>query len=626
MDDLFLKELEYQARPIALIAGRDYDTPGKLAKAMDPITVQTPALDIIDDALVEIDKAVEVMLERRRRFAKYRDAGMSENEAREAAEAEIPSDGCDRLIISMPPQEGKSERSTHYGALWMLRRHPELRIAIVSYEERIAQRMSYLLRNDLETFDGLEGNFDVGLRLRKDNRSVGSWNLEGERGSVYAIGIGGALTGRPVDLLIIDDPVKDYRSADSNLQSDLAWQWWQSVARARLAPGAPAIVILTRWHEADMAGRLIAKQRDDEKSELKHFDRWKVINISAQAEFDPEKETDPLGRQPGEFMVSARGRTQAQWEATKAATSARIWSALYQGKPSPDSGDVFHRDWWMRYETPIWTQDESGAYHIHEASEVLQSWDMTFKDVSSSDFVVGQVWARKGAQSYLVDQVRARLSFMDSVSAVRRLTQRWPQATVKLIEDTANGPAIISALRKEIGGIIPVSVKGSKGARASAVSPFIEAHNIFLPSNEIAVPGFDVELFIEECTQFPNAAHDDQVDAMSQALNRIYLRGNNATDWFESMAKTCPACSQPNALLAVKCSKCGNELVVQEKLSEQESQSESLQEQKPWNPWDISTPPPMTPDQKKVMEVVEKFGPQQGNRPTASPLPPWVHR
>jgi predicted phage terminase large subunit-like protein len=526
---------------------------------MDPMTVQTPALDIIDNALVEVDKAVSVMLKRRALFAKYRDMRYTELEAREMSEAEVPNEGLDRLIISMPPQEGKSERSTHYGALWMLRRHPELRIAIVSYEERIAQRMSYLLRNDLETFNGEDGNFDVGLRLRKDNRSVGSWNLSGERGSVYAIGIGGALTGRPVDLLFIDDPVKDYRAADSSLQSDLAWQWWQSVARARLAPGAPTIVILTRWHEADMAGRLVAKQREDEKSDLKHFDRWHVINISAQADFDPSKgETDPLGREPGEFMISARGRTQAQWEATKAATSSRIWTALYQGKPTPDSGDVFNRAWWRRFETPVWYQEIDGTYRVHDAQEVIQSWDMTFKDNRTSDFVVGQVWARKGANAYLVDEVRARLSFTETVAAVRRLTERWPQALIKLIEDTANGPAVISSLRSEVGGIIPISVKGSKSARAAAVSPVAESGNIFLPARDIAL--YDVDEFIEECTQFPNAAHDDQVDAMTQALARMFLGGSGGKAWLESLAPPCHECGQPNPREAIKCGKCGIDL------------------------------------------------------------------
>lgn len=534
-----------------------YQRPVDLAMALDRTLTQTPALDILDDCLVQIDLALETMYARRRAYSHYRSTGISGQESIMASIQDFPDAGVQRQIVSMPPQEGKSERITHIGALWLLRRHPDLRIGIVSYEERIAQRMSYLLRNDLETYVGTDGNIDLGIRLKSDNRSVGSWNLAPpHKGSVYAIGIGGALTGRPLDLLIVDDPVKDYRAADSILQSELAWQWWQSVARSRLAPGAPAIVVLTRWHENDIAGRFIQKQKEDEQAERSHYDKWHVINISAQADYDPAKgETDVLGRQPGEFMISARGRTEAQWEATKTATSSRIWSALYQGKPSPDSGDIFQRSWWKRFDSPIWHQEPDGSYVVSDAMELIQSWDMTFKDSSSSDFVVGQVWARKGNNAYLVDQVRARLSFTDSLAAVRRLTTKWPQATTKLIEDTANGPAIINSLRNEINGIIPIQVKGSKLARANAISPIVEAGNVYLPDTSISL--YDVEAFIEECTQFPNSAHDDQIDATSQALSRLLLRTNRAKNWLESLAPPCMSCGQPNPQDSSHCSKCG---------------------------------------------------------------------
>lgn len=596
--DPFLDALEKQARQTAQ-RGYEYATPGEMAQAIDPTTVQTPALDIIDNALVAVDEALDSMLKRRNLFAKLRQGGMNEKQARNEAQEQVPPAGSDRMIVSMPPQEGKSERCSHYGVLWMLRRHPELRVAIVSYEERLAQEHGYKLRNDIATYDGMEGNIDLGLRLRKDSKAVGSWKLQGEKGSVYAIGIGGALTGRPVDLLIIDDPVKDYRAADSNLLSDLAWQWWQSVARARLAPGAPVIVILTRWHEADMAGRLLSKQREDEKSDLKYFDRWRVVNIPAQADYDPAQgQTDPLFREPGEYMVSARGRTFEQWEATKASNTPRIWSALYQGKPTPDAGDVFHRDWWMRFSTPIWTQGIDGSYFIPEATEVIQSWDMAFKDKNTSDFVVGQVWARKGAYVYLVDQVRARLSFTDTVEAVRRLSLRWPQSVAKLIEDTANGPAVISSLRKEVGGIIPVPVKGSKAARAAAVSPLVESNNVFLPTTAIAE--YDVELFIEECTQFPNAAHDDQVDALSQALQRLLLRNSAAREWLEAMAPPCKACGQPNKPGTDTCVKCGTDIAQEPVIVEEPEEI--------WDPWQQASQSPLDNRTQATLDMLVEVG------------------
>ncbi|MBU6428717.1 MAG: terminase, partial [Cyanobacteria bacterium REEB65] len=273
----------------------DYATPGELAKALNAETVQTPALSLIDTAI-----------------------------------ADVGAGRCNRLIVSVAPQEGKSERVTHYGVLWLLRRNHNLRIGIVSYGEDIARRFSYLVRADVTTFDGTDGTIDLGLRLRGDSTAAGDWNLAPPaRGGVKAVGIGGGLTGRPLDLLVIDDPVKDYRAADSILLSEIAWQWWMSVARPRLAPNAPVIIILTRWHERDLAGRAIDKEAEDRAAGLEHFDRWRVINIPAQADHDPERgQTDLLARQPGEFLVSARGRTQAQWEATKAATAPRIWTAL----------------------------------------------------------------------------------------------------------------------------------------------------------------------------------------------------------------------------------------------------------------------------------------------------------
>jgi predicted phage terminase large subunit-like protein len=472
---------EHAARAFEVEKQTTFATPGELAKALDPATRQTAALDLIDAALVDVAEG-----------------------------------RCDRLIISLPPQEGKSERCTHYGALFALLRNPDLRIGVVSYDQDTSQRFSYAIRNDILTFDGDEGTIDLGLRLRTDSKAATRWNLAGRKGGVYAVGIGGALTGRPFDMLVIDDPVKDYRAADSTLLSETAWNWWMSVARPRLAPGAPVIVILTRWHEDDLAGRMLAKQAEDEASDLEHHDRWRVVNIPAQADHDPGKgETDPLGRAPGEYLDSARGRTREQWEATKAATSARIWAALYQGRPSPGEGALLKRHWWRRYE------------HVDGLDEVITSWDMTFKDTKGSDFVVGQVWGRKGADAYLLDQVRGRWDFPATCRQVEALAELWPTARTHLVEDKANGPAVIAQLRSKVPGMVPVNPKDSKYARASAVSPFIEAGNAHLPETSW------VDDFIEECAAFPIATHDDQVDAMSQALDRLLAKGQSAAAWGE---------------------------------------------------------------------------------------------
>ena len=510
----------------------EYPTPGALAQRLDPATVQTPALELIDTELVRIRDAIAVMYARRARFRALLAEGVPLEIATEQAAAEIPSAGNNRLIVSLGPQEGKSSRMTRYGSLWLLKQFPTLRIGIVSYDGDVASTFSYQIRSDIDLFNGTAENLDIGMRLAKDQKAMSRWTLS-TGGGVYAIGIGGGLAGRPLDLLIIDDPVKDERAAESLLMSAQAWEWWQTVARPRLAPWAPVVEVSTRWHEADLAGRMMMQQAEDVAAGAEHYDAWTVINIPAQADHKPENgETDILGREPGEFMASARGRTLAQWETTKTNTAPRYWSALFQGRPTPDVGDIWLKHWWREYDQPMWTQMEDGTYRV-PGYDVSQSWDCAFRDTKSSDYVVGQVWAKKGADSYLIYQVWARLSFTDTVLAIRRVTRLFPQGRRKIIEAKANGDAVIDSLKHEIPGIIPANPYQSKVARATAASPYIRAGNIHLPSKQVAHMhpeiAFDVEAFIIEATAFPNAAHDDQVDATSQYLYEAYLIGGEAS-------------------------------------------------------------------------------------------------
>lgn len=452
--------------------GPRWCTPGALAGHLDPRTIRTPALGLIDDELVRL-------------------AGSEDG----------------RLVLSMPPQEGKSQRASRRFPLWVLTQRPDTRIAICSYEHGVARRWGRAVRDDITMFGD-----DLGLRVRDDLSAQHEWQLEGHDGGVYAVGIGGALTGRPVDLLVLDDPIKDREQADSPTYRERAWDWWLEVGSTRLAPGAPVVVIATRWHEDDLIGRLLA-------AEDGHL--WRVINIPAQADHRSENgETDPLGRQVGEYMVSARGRTTAQWDAIKLRSGGRTWTALYQGRPAPVEGGLFKREWWGAYTSPRWIVRNDGTYWAPQADEVAMSWDMAFKNLDSSDFVVGQVWARYGLEVFLLDQVHERLSFVETCAAVRRLAARWPQATAKYVEDKANGTAVINALSRTVPGLIPVEPDGSKEARAAAVTPFAEAGSVFLPAPELApwIGGF-----IDEHAAFPNGVHDDQVDATSQALNRMLL-------------------------------------------------------------------------------------------------------
>lgn len=480
MDALTLAAARLEAEAAALENPEPEQTLGQFTQTLDPGTVQTPALELLDEKL------------------------------RQVRDGEIT-----RLIWSMPPQEGKSERVARRFPTWMLKHNPELRIAIASYELGLARRSGRRIRNDLAEHPELE------LTVKGDTSAAHEWELEGHIGGVYSVGIGGALTGRPVDVLIIDDPVKDRAQADSETYREGAWDWWTDVARTRLAPGAVVVLIMTRWHEDDLAGRLIAGGG------------WTEINIPAQADHRPEAgQHDPVGRDVGEYLESARGRTPVDWKQIENDVRPRTWNALYQGRPAPSEGFALKRAWWRFYRAPMWREQPDGSMRVADFDQLIQSWDMTFKDTKGTDYVVGQVWGLRGANVYLLDQVRDRMDFPTTCQALKTLSAKWPQAHAKLVEEKANGAAVISQLHATVGGLIPITPTESKEARTSAVSPYVESGNVFLPDPELApwVAGL-----IDEAASFPVGKHDDQVDGLSQALARLLIQDSAAARFFGAL-------------------------------------------------------------------------------------------
>lgn len=432
-----------------------------------------------------------------------------------------------RLIISMPPQQGKSQLAVRRFVTWSLAQDDSRNIVVASYEHNVARRWGRLVRDDIQ-----HHSERLGMTVRADVSAQHEWQIDNgkDTGGLYTTGVGGALTSRQAHLMIIDDPVKDSAAAQSKKQRETTWDWWDTVAQTRLAPGAAVIVIMTRWHQDDLAGRLI--DRDPRT--------WRVLNISAQADHRPERgDEDILGRDPGEFMQSvqvkaAKGRVDNEewWSKRKASTSPKTWASMYMGKPSPEEGGVFPRtDDWERYSTPLWDVRPDGTCHIPGAHrddvEILQSWDLAFKGSDTSDFVVGQVWMKEGMKAYLVDQVRERMNFDETVRAIKRMAKKWPQARGKLVEDKANGPAVINHLGRTLPGLIPIEPEGSKYARASAISPYAFSGDIILPDTSTESLGIPHELkeqtryLLNEAMDFPDSANDDTIDAMSQAVNRL---------------------------------------------------------------------------------------------------------
>jgi predicted phage terminase large subunit-like protein len=477
-DALFLQMLATDLAPE--LRERPWNTPGDMAVALDRTTVQTPALHLIDQLL-----------------------------------AKVASGETERQMFSMPPQEGKSLRVSVWFPLWLLHRNPNLRIAVVSNGFDLAQTFGEDIR------DKLLSNPQLGLTLSKSTAAKHEFRLVGYKGGVVCVGIEGSLTGKPVDVLIIDDPYKDDKQADSKAWRKTVQRFWQSVALTRLAPGAPVVIVQTRWRRDDLSGWL----------QTEFPDEWSVLNIPAQA-VDPMSlpevdrdfgKPDPLGRKPGEFLQSTRGRSDQDWLKKIREVGSRTWNSMYQGRPSPVEGGILKRDWWKRYDVLPWVERADGSKWATGFDEVIQSWDLAFKDTTESDFVVGQVWGRRGVDAYLLEQVRGQWDFVESCNQLEQLTARWPQAVLKIVEDKANGPAVIASLRHKVAGIVPEEPQGSKEARASAIAPLVEAGNVWLPQASLPGAAYVGDL-IEECAGFPTATNDDQVDALTQALNRLTLQ------------------------------------------------------------------------------------------------------
>ena len=410
---------------------------------------------------------------------------------------EDPNPDARILCLSMPPQHGKSLSITETLPSWYLGRHPDHRVIEISYNDDFAKKFGRRNREKVIAF----GDPIFGIRLSSSTANVQEWELDNGIGGMQSRGIGGQITGSPAELIIIDDPVKNRQEAESETYRDRNWDEWLNSIRTRLQANGKAIIIMTRWHEDDLIARIMTDEIG-----------VNYINIPCEAEED-----DPLFREVGEPLGHVLGKDEA-WLASfkpvymRSNGGSRVWSALFQGKPTAAEGNLIKRHWWRYYNA-----DTCPAYF----DEQIQSWDCTFKDSDGTDFVVGTVWGRVGANIYLLDLHRDRMDLPTTMEAMIAMTAKWPRAIVKLVEDKANGPAVIQMLRTKIAGMIPIEPNGGKAARVQAILGAIESGNVYLPDAEIA-PW--VVAFVDECSSFmPNTdnAHDDQVDSMSQALNRL---------------------------------------------------------------------------------------------------------
>lgn len=396
-----------------------------------------------------------------------------------------------RLIITMPPRSGKSELVSRRFPAFALGRNPELQIIATSYSSDLSQRFNRDVQrviDDEKYFDLFPSTRLSNSRVRTDSRgsyirTSDLFEIVGHAGAYRSCGVGGGITGQGADILIIDDPIKDRAQAASKTIRDSIWDWYTSTAYTRLSPGGGVIVMATRWHTDDLIGRLIQRMGEG--------DTFRIVNYPAIAEHDE------LHRKAGEALHPER-YPLSTLQQIKKTIGSRDWEALYQQHPVPDGGALFKLEWFRR-----WTASNLPPEFDH----TLMSWDMTFKDSKNSDYVVGQVWGKKGPNFYLLDQVRGQWDFVKTKEMVRVLAHKWPRVVRKLVEDKANGSAVISELKSTVSGFVPITPTESKEARASSVTPYFEAGNVFIPEDS-AAPW--VPHYVSELLEFPAGSHDDQ--------------------------------------------------------------------------------------------------------------------
>lgn len=391
-----------------------------------------------------------------------------------------------RLIIEAPPRHGKSLLTSEYFPAWYLGHHPNREIIFATHSQTLANRFGRKVRNQLLSFR-FQKTFS-NCSLSQDSKSKHEFaTIQG--GEYHAIGIEGGASGKGAHLAVLDDTLKGREQADSELFREKIKEFFRSSIYTRLPPdGTGAIVIMqTRWHQDDLIGYVLAEHADE---------NWTRICLPAYVD---EKETQPLW--PKRFP-------KERLDKIKLIQGIYNWNSLYLQRPSAKEGNILKNEWWQYY-----TQ-------LPEKIDCwLQSWDLAFKGLKTSDFVVGTIWAVVGPNAYLVDLRRGRWGFTEAIEQILLATKQYPKAYTKLVEDKANGAATEDQLKKDIPGVILVDPKGGKISRANAVTPFLRAGNVLLPKASVK-PW--VANFVDECSNFPNGSNDDQVDSMTQALLEIF--------------------------------------------------------------------------------------------------------
>lgn len=402
------------------------------------------------------------------------------------------------LIVETPPRHGKSEHISRRTPAWFLGTHPHKRCGLSSYETRLARSWGRKARDMLRE-DG-EGLY--GVRVSDASRSAEEWDLEGTPGGMVTAGVGGPLTGRGADLLIVDDYVKNAEEAASEVIREKTWEWWQSTARTRIHPGGAAIVVATRWHDDDLIGRLLKQAEADGEA-----DQWHVIRLPALAEGD-----DPLGREPGAALWPERYDVP-ELERIRASVGPYYWSALFQQRPTPDEGGLFKRGTFRYWEptddpdTVVLVDGEHRQVVGLDHCRRFWVWDLAASEKETADFTVGlHVALTPQGDSVYLDLVRQRVPGPDQPDLISQAHADRPGEFIA-VEQMGYQLSLIQALVRRGLPIRPVHPDKDKVSRASAAAVRYQLGKVWHPRGWRE---FETELLA-----FPLGEHDDCVDVVA---------------------------------------------------------------------------------------------------------------
>ena len=400
-----------------------------------------------------------------------------------------------RLIINMPPRHTKSEFASYLLPSWMVGRDPKLKIIQVTHTGELAIRFG---RKAKHLIDSEEYHKIFKTTLQEDSKAAGRWETA-QGGEYFAAGVGGAITGRGADLLIIDDPHSE-QDALSPTALESAYEWYTSGPRQRLQPGAAIVLVMTRWSKKDLTGTLIRNQK-----EIKG-DQWEVVEFPAILDEDTE---DAVSMWPEYWKMEELEKVKADLPVSK-------WNAQYMQNPTSEEGAIIKREWWR-----TWTKD-----YIPKLHYVIQSYDTAFMKKETADFSAITTWGifypapEMTANLILLDSWKGRLEFPELRRKALQDYKYWTPEMV-LIESKASGLPLTYELRQmDIPVVNFTPSKGNdKHVRVNSVAPLFESGIIWAPDFKFA------EEVIEECASFPFGDHDDLVDSTTQALMRFRQGG-----------------------------------------------------------------------------------------------------